>query len=127
MVSKAREDAAEDITVKAQWSIIKPTEYVEIVLTEKVLNDEELVKIVGEGTEFEVVRVDNGSTEGTKVVVKFVSKDRAAKFVESVYASNGAEKSSIEAVNFSFDYVNSFSASLGLNALLCFLACFIFF
>ena len=112
---------AENFTVKEQWNITNPTEYVEVVFSGKGMSGEEIRKIIGEfvaeGTDFEVVaKAEDESTGETKVVVKFADKETTKNFIENVSESKGPD-SPIKAVGFASGYDESFSSPVALLAL----------
>ena len=120
---------AEDITVKAQWTVTNPTECVEVVFSQEGLTEENIRNIVNdfvpEGTKVDVEKVGDESAEGTKAVVKFNDKETAKSFAEAVSASSDA-KSLIK----TFAFVAggcSFSAPLALSTLIYFMAYFLSF
>ena len=119
---------AENTTVKAQWDITNPTEYVEIVFSEKDLSGDEIREIiktfVPEGTEFTVEKVESDSEE-TTAIVKFIDREAARNFVEAVSTSSGVKK--VIKVRFISEDISSFSFALNLNAFAYFMSHFLSF
>ena len=110
---------AEDLTIRAQWNITKPSEYVEIVFSRKDLNEEEAKKIiksyVPEGEEFTIEKFDTDGSGEIKVIIKFTDQKEAENFITTVSASSNA-KTVIKKVGFIKEF-GSFSPSLGLLTL----------
>ena len=94
---------AENIIVNIQWEITNPTEYVEIVFSDKGLGEEEvreiIKEIVTEGTEFEIVKFESEPDE-TTVIIKFSDKETAEEFIKDVSASSGKSGDLISVVGF---------------------------
>ena len=106
---------AENITIKANWTITSPTEYVEIVFSQKDLSEEDIRNIIKEfvsgETDFEVEQFENDSGE-TTVIVKFSDKETAEKFVENVSTYDREGDGTIKRVGFTSDYYPGFSPAL---------------
>ena len=129
---------ADNITITAQWIEIspepedpsssssepeKPSEYVEIVFEKKDLKEEEIMEIIKKYAErefaIEKIEIDE-ETGGSRVIVKFVDKETAQSFIDTVRASSEA-KDIIKVVEFIYDSVHSLSVHLSLFNLFYFL------
>ena len=79
---------AENITIRAQWNITNPSEYVEIVFEKKDLSEEEIKEIikkyVPEGEEFTIAKFVEDESGEMRVVIKFADKEKASEFIRSV-------------------------------------------
>ena len=114
---------AENTTIEANWAITDPTEYVEIVFSNKDLSEEKIREIVKdfvpEGVEFTVVNIENESGE-TKAIIKFVDKEKAKSFVETVIKSSDVKRGIINRIEFSTGDIGSFSSTLIFNTFIYF-------
>ena len=107
----------EDITVRAQWSITKPVEFVEIVFGKKELSEEEAKEIienfVQEGEEFVIEKFEVDKNTGEVIIViKFTDEEKASEFVRNVN-ENRRPNDPIKVVREAIEY-KSFSSTLGL-------------
>lgn len=86
----------ENLVIKAQWSITRPSEYIEIVFETREISEEEAKKIiekyVPDGEEIVIERFEAGSGE-TRVIIKFVDKDKANEFVQYLNENKSADDS----------------------------------
>ena len=80
---------ANDTNTTAQWIEIVP-ELVEIVIGKKDMTEEEIKEIIKEYTEegFDIMKIEDDETGGTKVIVKFEDMEVAINFIEKVEASS---------------------------------------
>ena len=99
---------AEDLTIRAQWNITKPSEYVEIVFDKKDLSDEEAKEIiknyVPEGEEFTIEKIYTYAPGGIKVIIKFTDQEKANEFIRNVNEHKRADDNFIKAVRPATDY-----------------------
>ena len=99
---------AENITITAQWNVTKASEYVEIVLSQKGLSKDEVKEIikgyVSDGEEFTIKNIESDSN-GTKVIIKFVDREKATNFFEQVGTSSET-KSIIRKIGFAYNFVS---------------------
>ena len=101
---------ADDVTVTAHWTE-NPTEYVEIVFSKEGLKKEEIREIIGEYTqeEFSIKKIEiDEEIGGTKAIVKFADKEKAASFSETVKTLSDA-KNTIKKISFLHGEVESLS------------------
>ena len=100
-------------TLRAKWSEIESS-YVEIVIKSKGLDEEEIKKIIEEYTDsdFTIVKIEDGESEGTKVIIKFTDTEKASEFVRETRESIGRnpEENKLGRIAFySKEYEGSFS------------------
>ena len=113
---------AENITITARWTE-KPVELVEIVFSVKDMKEDEIKeaieKYVPAGEEFTIERFEKDEkTGGTKVIIRFVDKDTATSYIETVSPSSDSTRTIINTVGFAGEAF-SFSSPLCLFTFLC--------
>ena len=98
---------AENITIRAQWNITKPSEYVEIVFDKKDLTEEEAKEIIGnyvpKGEEFTIMTTEPDASGGIKVIIQFTDQEKASEFIRNVNEHKRADDG-IKIVRSATDY-----------------------
>ena len=118
--SKPERMGTENITVRAQWNVTKPSEYVEIVFSKKGMKEEEIKEIIERyiNEDFTIARFENDEDE-TRIIVKFTDKEKATSFIDTVSAASDIT-TTIKEIKFIFD-INSFAPSPSIFVLFYFL------
>ena len=105
---------AENLTIRAQWNITNPSEYIEIVFSKNDLNEEEVKKIIAKYTsdEFAIKKFEVDMNTGElKVTARFGDKEKASEFITSIDKKGDIQNSHIKNYGFIYD-LNSFSSTL---------------
>ena len=99
-------------TLYAHWKEI-PTAQVKIVFGTKDMTDVKIEEIVGQYTDakFTIIRIEDDSTEGITVIVKFTDLEEAEEFVRKVNTYK-KDEDSIKSIGFSSEYYINFSSTL---------------